>query len=518
VLLAFSSFSNSSTMEDSPGSLKPEHSDLEVCQGSSPTALKQGYGIEVYNESATPEAAWIETDPTTGPIARPSSKDGKILSGVLKPPDEGDKELPPPAPAKRNLKPVWIVLGVAIVAGAIGGGVGGHIAARNHNHASSSSDNLGITALRWIDGANISHYRVYHQQLDQTQILESSWNSDDRTWTVSSIADASVDIKQATPLTSSAGYPHTNVSNALVKNVYFVQPPGTVIERQSPYKEAAGVWGNDNFSGLYTASNASSLFSYWYQNFDTSLQVLSIFFQELGANSLTVAKYVQNATHQDPWRAVQYSLSIQDGSSIAAAPVGSRRDLRLYVGGTDGTLRQYPYNIETDVLGAVTGEWHPNLLFLCCKPNSGAKLDTAFDITPHTPLCVTIEDNRNYYTDETLPECAQTNAGAFITHLILFASPDRSNLTLVSWNCSSGFVMAQNRIQGLLRPNRTYLGLATTSASNLTFDDNRVYVVFDEGNGPEVEEWQVPASGGSNGRRGGQNGPWTRLGSVPITA
>jgi hypothetical protein len=221
---------------------------------------------------------------------------------------------------------------------------------------------LGITALRWVDGANISHYRVYHQPLDQRQILESSWNSDNRAWTVSLIADPSVGIKQATPLTSSAGYPHTNVSNALVKNVYFVQSPGTVIERQSPYKEEAGVWGNDNFSGLYTASNSSSLFSYWYQNFETSLQVLSVFFQELGANSLTVAKYVQNVTDQDAWRAVQHSLSIQDGSSIAAAPVGSRRDLRLYVGGMDGTLRQYPYNIETDSLGAVTGELHPNLL------------------------------------------------------------------------------------------------------------------------------------------------------------
>jgi hypothetical protein len=159
----------------------------------------------------------------------------------------------------------------------------------------------------------------------------------------------------------------------------------------------------------------------------------------------------------------------------------------------------------------------PTCFLLYESSNPRNKLDTAFDIAPHTPLCVTMEDNRNYYTDETLPECAQTNLGAFLTHLILFASPDRSNLTLVSWNCSSGFVMSQNRIQGLLRPDRTYLGLATTSASNLTFEDNRVYVAFDQGNGPEVEEWQVPPSGGTSGRRTGQNGPWTRLGSVPIT-
>lgn len=141
--------------------------------------------------------------------------------------------------------------------------------------------------------------------------------------------------------------------------------------------------------------------------------------------------------------------------------------------------------------------------------------ETAFDLAPHTPICVTTEDNRNYYTDATLPECAQTNTGAFITHLILFASFDRKNLTLVSWNCSNGFMVQQDRIEKLLRPNRTYLGLTTTSASNLTFTDDRVYVLFDEGNGPEVEEWQIPPSGGSSIK--GQNGAWTRLGSVSIT-
>lgn len=142
-----------------------------------------------------------------------------------------------------------------------------------------------------------------------------------------------------------------------VKNVYFLQHTGSVTERQSPYKDQPGMWGNDNFSGLYTASNFSTMFSYWYQNFDTKVQILTTLFQELGANSLTVAKYVQNNTDDEPWQSVKQSISIQDGSSIAAAPVGSRRDLRLYVGGTDGSLKQYPYNIETNALGAPTSEY-----------------------------------------------------------------------------------------------------------------------------------------------------------------
>lgn len=150
------------------------------------------------------------------------------------------------------------------------------------------------------------------------------------------------------------------------------------------------------------------------------------------------------------------------------------------------------------------------------SPLTLLKSGLAYNIAPHTPLCVTTEDNRNYFTDVTLPQCAQTTTGAFITHLILFATIDRQNLTLVSWNCSSGFADQSNRIAKLLKPNRTYLGLTTTSASNLTFVDDRVYVLYDEGRGPAVEEWQIPSSGESN--KTGQNGEWKLLGNVPITS
>ncbi|KAI1384903.1 uncharacterized protein F4822DRAFT_416654 [Hypoxylon trugodes] len=488
---------------------RPDYSNLEVVQNSD--TLVQGHGLEVYSHNTDPEAVWVENDPNGLPIARPSSKEGKILTPASEPPEvlrdshqnNGDPPPAPPPPPPTicgiRRRTFWIVVGVVsfvVVAAAVGGGVGGYYATHNSKDSSSAStyQNLSIAALHWVDGSNTSQYRVYYQLDNQTDIFESAWESDNHTWSVSAISDLNSNAKKGTPLAAAAGYPHTNTSNALVKNVYFAQPGGSMTERESPYKDQVGFWGDDNFSGLYTISNSSSLFSYWYQNFDTKLQVLAVFFQELGANSLTVAKYVQNNTDDEPWQKTQQSIAIQDGSSIAAAPVGSRRDLRLYIGGTDGTMKQYPYNIETNALGSAT--------------------NTAYDLAPHTPICVTTEDNRNYFTPDTLPECAQTNTGAFITHLILFASIDRKNLTLVSWNCTSGFVDAQSRIEKLLRPNRTYLGLSTTSAANLTFVDDRVYVLYDEGNGAEIEEWQIPTSGGSDTT--GQNGPWTSLGSVPV--
>ena len=50
-------------------------------------------------------------------------------------------------------------------------------------------------------------------------------------------------------------------------------------------------------------------------------------------------------------------MVVQDGSAIVAAPAGDRRDLRLYVGGTDGKMKQYPYYIEDTELGSAAGEF-----------------------------------------------------------------------------------------------------------------------------------------------------------------
>ncbi|KAK0643830.1 hypothetical protein B0T16DRAFT_459931 [Cercophora newfieldiana] len=497
---------------------------------------QQGQGIEVspgYHNNGhldDKQTVWTKAEDS---YAHPTANDKYAIANAYPPEVVGEdgeegKRLPVPAPTICGIrrKVFWIALGVAtfvVLAAAIGGGVGGYFANRPKQSASESQStsnsgsstgnptapgpssptrapvqNLSIAAVRWIDGKNVDHYRVFTQSSSSNQlgILESAWNSDGQAWSISPITDGTDTVKPGTSISASTGFPHTNTSFELVKTVFYVQPGGKLIERQSPYKEATGIWGNDNFSGLYSTSNASSVFSYWYQNMETRFHILATFFQELGANSLTVARYVENGTNWYPWRDTRHSISIQDGSPIAAAPAGNRWDLRLYVGGTDGTIKQYPYDLETNSLGRA--------------------VDTALEISPRSPFCVTIEDNRNWFSESTLPECARTGASTFVTHLLLFASTDRQSLSLVSWNCSSGFVPQQDRIQSLLKPNRTYLGLATTSDSSLTFSGQRVYVLFDEGAGPQVEEWEVPASGGLNTAE--QSGPWKLRGEVPTTS
>lgn len=94
-----------------------------------------------------------------------------------------------------------------------------------------------------------------------------------------------------------------------------------------------------------------------------------------------------------------------------------------------------------------------------------------------------------------------------VSHYRVYAQSPNSSRPRISEDCLLERVCgAPNRIEHLLKPNRTYLGLATNSASNSTFFDQKAYVPFDYGNDPQVEEWQVSANGRLNIAK--QNGPW----------
>ncbi|KAI3327054.1 hypothetical protein HD806DRAFT_485891 [Xylariaceae sp. AK1471] len=472
-----------------------DYGGLEVNQG-------QDVGKEVHYPSGIEvdqNSQGIERDPSA-PKVPSHSNEGKIVDTGQGRVDGGSQDhaqsrrvcgLP-----RRRFWALAAALALLIIGAAVGGGVGGSLAHRSHGHISSNPSNTtksspilqnsSISAVQWKDGSMNNQYRVY-VQLKEGQILEAAWASNNPRWNTSTITDEGADIAPGTPITSSVGYPHVNTTFALVKNVYVVGRTGTLYERQSPYKEQEGVWGNDNFSGLYTTSNGSSVLSFWYQSFETQDQILAILFQELGENSLSISKYTSNSTNDNPWVSKKQSLAIQAGSPLAAAPIGSRRDLRLYLGDPSGTMKQYRYNLTSDSLSDPTS--------------------TVFELQPRAPLCVSSQDNRNYFTTTTLPQCA-TEDDQQLTHLIMFPSPDRSSLSLVSWNCSSGFIDQKPKIEPLLQANRTYLGLANTLTS-LDSEDQRVYVLFDGGNGPEIEEWQVPP--------GAQNADWKVLGRVPAT-
>ncbi|KAK3311836.1 hypothetical protein B0H66DRAFT_571348 [Apodospora peruviana] len=498
------------------------YSNLEVVQNhnAKPADLGQGYGIEVYNyhhKDKQHPVLYAENDPTSPPLALPSPGDEKIFHPESQSPEvvsfAHQTHLPPipgsPSPTLCGIrrKPFWIIMSVVafiVLAAAIGGGVGGYFASRNSRDSRSEQpavapnatvvpprivSNMSLAALRWEDPLKGSQYRVYFQptHLNDTQILESAWSADTETWVVQPITDPNTPIKPGTPITASTGFPHTNTSNPRVRSVYYATR-GTVIERQTPYKENADIWGNDNGSGQYAPSNASSLFSFWYQDFHSKLMILALFFSG------------ENITNGHPWQSTRLSLSIQDGSPLAAAPAtvgGDQPEVKLYAA-DKGSLTQLPFNLETNILG---------------NP-----MNAEFPLAPNSPLCVSIENNTNYYTAATLPQCATTWS---ITHLVLFAAEDRRGLTLVSWNCSSGFVDATARIAGLMKQGRTYLGVASTSPSNMTnFVDQRVYVLFEEpgttnDTTPKMEEWVVPDSG-KVGDTKGQNGNWRVNGEVPI--
>lgn len=231
------------------GRARLSYSDLETVPASHRN-LPQHDGLEVVPEGYHHgyEYSYKQAVPAQHPF-----KDDKIAVS----PDRQAPEvvgyqhtaLSPPAPPTIcgiRRKVFWILVGVAafVVLAAIGGGVGGYMSSRPKQASSDSViagnttsptsgtsptnptsptrapfQNLGIAALRWIDGKNINHYRVYTQSgaSSRSRIIESAWDSDGQTWTVSPITDEKVDkIKLGTPISVSAGHPHTNTSLELV--------------------------------------------------------------------------------------------------------------------------------------------------------------------------------------------------------------------------------------------------------------------------------------------------------------
>ncbi|KAF2201714.1 hypothetical protein GQ43DRAFT_370768 [Delitschia confertaspora ATCC 74209] len=403
----------------------------------------------------------------------------------------------------------WIILAIisiVILAAAIGGAVGATTRKSEMKTSTSSTSanrtanpptatptsnlmdkspvhiNSSLAALHWNDTSSIGHRRVYFQHKNGT-IFESAWNSNTSGWTASPITDSSIDAAIGTPLTAENGYPHVNRSWDMVQSVFLTSSTGEIYERQTPYKEQVGLWGNDNFSGLFSISNASSFTAYWNQDFKNASQILVVLFQEIGANSLTIGKYTSDNETSYPWVSRRESISILDGSPMAMASVGEEYSLMLYMADSEGVMIQYQYQLDTDTLSR--------------------SRRTTYPLPRRTPFCVATQDNTPLFTQDTLPECAKTEPW---THLLLFGTPDRGDLRHVSWNCSSGFNDRTAMIKPLLKRNRTYLNLAAAH------QDNRVYVVYDEGEGPVIEEWNVPQGGYNAGDAQG----WSVLGTVAV--
>lgn len=346
-----------------------------------------------------------------------------------------------------------------------------------------------------------------------------------------------------------------------VKNVYFKGKTGTIFERQSPFKGQTGVWGNDNFSGLYSASSASLLASYWRQDLVNGTQDLAVFFQEIGANSLTTARYRGNRTADLDWAAVRHSILVADGSPFVLAPTGldGGAGLELYLSDGVGMLAQHAFRLDVDgvsALGDAKRESSPScsvpysrgpclLVFLVRQANptcAPLTTGTSFQLTKNQPVTVAAAvDNTGLFSSAaTVPECTKTTSR--LTHLILLPNtPDQqvpNSLSLISWNCSAGFSPVRDTdvapvLTSLLRNDggvpeggsqRTFIALAAAATAvtppqtqvlqktSGRATSGRVFVMYDAGDGPQIDEWTVPATGSA----GPGTRSWALIGEVPV--
>lgn len=229
-----------------------QHSNLEVDQ--KPWLENDGQAGLIVGQD--PKYQKITIDDDVDKIALPGGQDEKIISyndvGKEAVVADGDEVLPEIAPLVEErkifglrrktffiLSPVVLVL---IIAGAIGGGVGGTIATRSREQTatiptaipSSTSPqaptttrlryaNTGLAALQWTDLDGTLQKRLYYQD-NNDKLLESAWDnttSFDAAWNINTISDA---VKPGTSIAAAAGYPHATYDYSLVSIAYLLFP------------------------------------------------------------------------------------------------------------------------------------------------------------------------------------------------------------------------------------------------------------------------------------------------------
>lgn len=262
--------------------------------------------------------------------------------------------------------------------------------------------------------------------------------------------------------------------------MYYMSPNDELTERQAKANDSQS-WEDDNFTGLYSGSNSTFLSAYWCQNiWNVSQELVVLFQRDNFENGITQARYTSANSSSNPWVANNFPFAQPKGATFAMSLVSYRsgKHLMLYTVGDNDKLGQYEYTINDNV----------DSTSLVSLTSQSA---TPLTVEPRSPLAVVAQDNQPLFTTDTLPECYQQTP---LTNLVFFASPDRSSLMLSVWNCTDGFQDHTSEIQPLQKPNTTYLSIA--AMSDRATGDGNIYIMFDSGKGPQIEEWTVPKRAG----------------------
>lgn len=125
---------------------------------------------------------------------------------------------------------------------------------------------------------------------------------------------------------------------------------------------------------------------------------------------------------------------------------------------------------------------------------------TATDVAVDGNALITVmsQDNQPLYGDSNQPECMFDTP---LTNLIVYTDAAKTTLFLDAWNCTDGFMNHTSELAPLQKPKTKFLALANMNDRNTSqVGNNALYILYDSGHGPQIEEWAVP-------QRAGQ--PWT---------
>lgn len=259
-----------------------------------------------------------------------------------------------------------------------------------------------------------------------------------------------------------------------------MSPNDELTERQAKANDSQS-WEDDNFTGLYSGSNSTFLTAYWCQNiWNVSQELVVLFQRDNFENGITQARYTSANSSSNPWVANNFPFAQPKDSNFAMSLVSYRsgKHLMLYTVGDNNKLGQNEYTINDNVDST-------SLVSMTSQSTTPLTIDA------RAPLAVVAQDNQPLYDSNTLPECYQQTP---LTNLILYTTPDRRSLGLTAWNCTAGYEDHTAEIQPLQKQNTTILALA--AMSDRATGDGDMYIMYDSGAGPQIEEWTVPKRAG----------------------
>lgn len=193
----------------------------------------------------------------------------------------------------------------------------------------TNSTGPGLAAISWLDSSsNTTYLRVFFQNSNTNGIIQSSWDSAGDSWAITPVTDASVDVRQNSPIAAAV----SNVSDSFDIHVFYLGSNDTVQASYATDPNDEYKFDNLLMAEGLTADDNTDLAATWHDCDDCPDTVLLVFQDENQRVKLRNGTFTGTTTEILPVQAVPGSsltisaLDDTDDSGLRLAFQGESND------------------------------------------------------------------------------------------------------------------------------------------------------------------------------------------------